>query len=83
MRDGRTSSIPEFALPSDAPAWVKDLAGEARSAVRASEDFWNRLNEFERRSNARLAREIEFSLPAELTREQNIALVREFVLRPS
>lgn len=69
----------EFAVPSDAPAWLKDMRDEAGSVPAASEAFWNRLNEFDSRANARLAREIEFSLPLELSREQNLALVREFV----
>ena len=69
----------EFALPAGAPRWASALESEAGAPARASEAFWNRLDAFEARSNARLCREIEFSLPNELTREENIALVREFV----
>ena len=43
--------------------------------------LWNAVEMSERNSNAQLAREIEISLPAELTQEQNIALAREYVQR--
>src|SRR4051812_8970402 len=69
----------ELSVPSGAPAWLKDLADDAGSPEKASEAFWNRVTELEKRANAQLAREIDVSLPIELTREQNIALVREFV----
>jgi len=53
----------------------------------ASEEYsnravlWNAVEMAERNSNAQLAREIEISLPMELTREQNISLAREYVQR--
>ena len=43
--------------------------------------LWNAVEMSERNSNAQLAREIEISLPTELTREQNISLAREYVQR--
>jgi len=43
--------------------------------------LWNAVEMAERNSNAQLAREIEISLPMELTREQNISLTREYVQR--
>lgn len=39
------------------------------------------MEKIEKAKNAQLAREIELALPVELTREQNISLVREYVNR--
>ena len=68
----------EFLLPSDAPAWAKTLIAD-RSVASAVEAFWNRVEQFEKRSDAQYAREFIIALPVELTAEQNIALVRDFV----
>lgn len=43
--------------------------------------MWNAVEKIEKAKNAQLAREIELALPAELTREQNISLVREYINR--
>lgn len=68
----------EFAIPSDAPQWLRLIAADP-SAARASEAFWNRVENFEERLDARLAKDVTLALPIELTTDQNIALVREFV----
>ena len=57
----------EILLPEYAPAEY------ANRAV-----LWNAVEKSERRKDAQLAREIEISLPVELTQEQNIALARKF-----
>ncbi len=41
--------------------------------------LWNAVEKTEKAKNAQLAREIEIALPHELTREQGISLVREYV----
>ena len=41
--------------------------------------MWNEVEKIEKAKNAQLAREIEISLPRELTREQSIFLVRGYV----
>jgi len=41
--------------------------------------LWNAVEKIEKAKNSQLAREIELALPTELTREQNISLVREYV----
>ncbi|MEZ4533365.1 MAG: Ti-type conjugative transfer relaxase TraA [Thermomicrobiales bacterium] len=69
----------EFLLPLDAPEWARILIAD-RSVAGAAEAFWNRVEAFERRSDAQLAKEFIIALPVELSREQNIALVRQFVL---
>ncbi|NTF10779.1 Ti-type conjugative transfer relaxase TraA [Agrobacterium rubi] len=68
----------EFVLPADAPKWVRAMIAD-RSVSGASEAFWNKVEAFEKRSDAQLARDLTIALPLELTPEQNIALVRDFV----
>ncbi len=68
----------EFRLPPEAPDWVRALIAD-RSVAGAAEAFWNAVEAFERRSDAQLAKEFIIALPIELTRDQNIALVQEFV----
>ncbi|MBZ9761738.1 Ti-type conjugative transfer relaxase TraA [Mesorhizobium sp. CA8] len=68
----------ELALPDDIPAWLK-TAIDGKTVAAASEAFWNAVDAFETRADAQLARELIIALPEELTRAENIALVREFV----
>ncbi len=68
----------EFLLPPDAPAWVKTLIAD-RSVAGAVEAFWNKVEQFEKRSDAQFSREFIIALPVELNAEQNIALMRDFV----
>ncbi|MBD9489983.1 Ti-type conjugative transfer relaxase TraA [Ensifer sp. ENS11] len=70
----------EFVFPADAPVWIKSMVAD-RSVSGASEAFWNRVEAFEKRADAQLAKDVTIALPIELTAEQNIALVREFVER--
>ena len=58
----------DIILPENAPIEYRD-----RSVL------WNAVEMSERFVNAQLAREVEISLPVELTRAQNIALTRKFV----
>jgi Ti-type conjugative transfer relaxase TraA len=68
----------EFMLPADAPKWVRAMTAD-RSVAGASEAFWNKVEAFEKRSDAQLARDLTIALPRELSTEQNIAMVRDFV----
>jgi Ti-type conjugative transfer relaxase TraA len=68
----------EFFGPPEPPDWFRTLI-DGRDPVRASEAFWNKVEIAEHRFDARLAREIEVALPKELTRAQNIALLRTFI----
>jgi hypothetical protein len=54
--------------PKDAPAWAHDR-----------EQLWNRAEADERQRNGRPARNVEFSLPHELTDQQREWLVKDFV----
>lgn len=58
----------EILLPDGAPGWMADR-----------EKLWNAVERAENRKDSQLAREVHFSLPRELTKEQNIELAREFV----
>lgn len=68
----------ELVLPDQIPAWLKN-AIDGKSVAGASEALWNAVDAFEKRADAQLARELIIALPEELTRAENIALVREFV----
>lgn len=70
----------EFVIPGDAPEWLQSLIA-ARSVAGASEVFWNKVEDFEKRSDAQLAKDITIALPIELSAEQNIELIRDFVAR--
>ena len=58
----------EIMLPSHAPPEFQD-----RSTL------WNSVEQIEKSSTAQLAREIEVALPVELSRAEQLALVRSFV----
>lgn len=55
-------------LPANAPPEFAD-----RSFL------WNSVEKIEKSKNSQLAREIEIAIPHELTRQQQISLVREYV----
>lgn len=57
----------EIMLPDGAPAQLSDR-----------ETLWNEIERTEKRKDAQLAREVEVSLPRELSDAQNIALVKDF-----
>jgi len=58
----------EILLPDHAPIEYKNRT-----------ILWNAVERIEKNDNAQLAREIEFSLPVELSMEQNILLAHEYV----
>ncbi|NKN39080.1 Ti-type conjugative transfer relaxase TraA [Agrobacterium sp. a22-2] len=68
----------EFVLPTDAPKWARAMSADC-SVSGAVENFWNKVEAFEKRSDAQLARDLTIALPLELTPMQSIALVRDFV----
>ncbi|SDF01339.1 MobA/MobL family protein [Paracoccus isoporae] len=57
----------EILAPDHAPDWVCDRS-----------ELWNRVEESETRKNSQVAREVRVALPAELTHDERVALVREF-----
>ena len=58
----------EILTPENAPDWMKDRA-----------KLWNHVEHIEKRKDSQLARELNISLPRELTDEQKIALAKEFI----
>lgn len=58
----------EILAPPEAPSWVRDR-----------EKLWNTVEQVERRKDSQLAREIEIALPIELDKNQQVALLRDFV----
>lgn len=57
----------EIAVPDHAPEWAHDRA-----------KLWNEVEKIEIAKDARTAREIEVAIPAELSKEQQIELTREY-----
>jgi len=60
----------EILLPEGAPERMRDR-----------EALWNEVEATEKRKDAQLAREVEFAIPREMTKEQGVALARGFVVR--
>ena len=60
----------EVMLPEGAPERLRDR-----------EALWNEVEATEKRKDAQFAREVEFAIPREMTREQGVALARDFVAR--
>jgi hypothetical protein len=58
----------EILAPENTPDWMRDRA-----------QLWNAVEAVEKRKDAQLAREVLVSLPHELTPEQRLDLVRDFV----
>jgi len=58
----------EIMAPEAAPDWVGDR-----------ESLWNRVEKGEKRRDAQVAREIEMAIPRELSDEDRLKLVRDFV----
>jgi len=58
----------EIITPDNTPDWMSDRA-----------QLWNAVEAVEKRKDAQLCREILLNLPHELTRDQQIELVRDFV----
>jgi len=58
----------EILLPEGAPGWMADR-----------QRLWNQVEATERRKDAQLARELEIGLPLELSHDENVELVRDYV----
>ncbi len=64
----RTTTHSEIMAPPGAPAWVQDR-----------EVLWNTVEASERRKDSQLARVIEVGLPIELSADERVALVRDYI----
>lgn len=58
----------EILLPEGAPEWMRDR-----------QTLWNSVEQTEKRRDSQLARELEIGLPIELTHNENVDLVRDYV----
>ncbi|WP_280109531.1 MobA/MobL family protein [Bartonella queenslandensis] len=68
----------EMNIPEDSPKWITQQLNSLKTNEKKSEWLWNTIQNSER-INGQLAREIVIALPLELSKNQNISLVREFV----
>jgi len=60
----------EIMLPSGAPAWVQGITREA---------LWNAVEAGEKRKDAQVARELWVTIPRELSADDRITVMRDFV----
>jgi Ti-type conjugative transfer relaxase TraA len=67
---GRGAAYSQIMSPAGAPEWVQDR-----------EALWNRVEAGELRKDSQLARVIEVGLPTELTADECIALMRDYIAR--
>ena len=58
----------EIMAPEGSPEWVNDR-----------QTLWNKVENAERKSNSLVSREVRAALPRELSTDQQVSLVREFV----
>ena len=70
----------EILLPSDAPSWAKAVQGLVKEDRELGlQTLSDKVEGAERRRDAQMYRELEVSLPKELSDAQNIALANEFM----
>lgn len=62
----------EILLPDKAPAWVQGIGREA---------LWNAVEAGEKRKDAQTARELRIMIPRELSPDERIRVVRDFVVK--
>jgi ATP-dependent exoDNAse (exonuclease V) alpha subunit len=70
----------DILTPDDAPKWISDIAQECRSDRQSAlQQYADIIEAAEKRKDSQVYRECEFSLPNELTEEQNIEWATAFV----
>jgi Ti-type conjugative transfer relaxase TraA len=79
LRDERLDRSHDFSSKRGVVHSEVLLPENAPEAWRDRERLWNDVEAFEVRKDAQLAREVEFSLPREMTQAQGIELARDFV----
>ncbi|ANV99609.1 Ti-type conjugative transfer relaxase TraA [Bradyrhizobium icense] len=78
LRDERLDRAQDFSAKRGVVHSEVLLPENAPEAWRDRERLWNDVEAFEVRKDAQLAREVEFSLPREMTQAQGIELARDF-----
>ncbi|HFW6992841.1 MobQ family relaxase [Enterobacter hormaechei] len=82
MVDNRTGEIHgKKSANRDDLVYAEILAPEGTPdfLIKSSNDLWNYVEKTEKRKDARTAKEFKITLPCELTNEQNIKLLREYL----
>jgi len=79
LRDDRLERSHIFSVKRGVVHSEVMLPDTAPKAWNDRERLWNDVEAFEIRKDAQLAREVEFSLPREMTQAQGIELARDFV----
>ena len=79
LRDERLERSHDFSAKRGVVHSEVMLPENAPEAWSDRERLWNDVEAFEIRKDAQLAREVEFSLPREMTQAQGIELARDFV----
>lgn len=79
LEDRETGLTHDYTNKSEVAYSEIFLCENAPSEYQDRENLWNAVEEVEKQSNARLAREWEVALPNELTLEQGKELVRGYV----
>lgn len=70
----------DILVPENAPVWIKEITKECQTdRQKALQKLSDILETAEKRKDARVYREIEFSLPRELTKKQNIEWAKKFI----
>lgn len=70
----------EILTPENAPVWICEIAEECKlSKQTAIQSLSDVFEGYEKRKDSQVYREFEFSLPNELSKEQNIKWATEFV----
>ncbi|WP_260253711.1 MobQ family relaxase [Levilactobacillus brevis] len=77
--DQETGQIKDFTHKRGVQYSEIQLPDQAPRAYNDREVLWNAVQVKESKSNAQLAREVEVALPVELTRDQQIQLVHDYV----
>ncbi|HHD2904737.1 TPA: MobQ family relaxase, partial [Enterobacter kobei] len=84
MIDERTGEIHgEKSANRDDLVYAEILAPEGTPdfLIKSSNDLWNYVEKTEKRKDARTAKEFKITLPCELTNEQNIKLLKEYLTK--
>jgi Ti-type conjugative transfer relaxase TraA len=79
LRDERIDRVQDFSAKRGVVYSEVLLPDNAPEVWSDRERLWNDVEAFEVRKDAQLAREVEFSLPRELSKTQGIELARDFV----
>jgi ATP-dependent exoDNAse (exonuclease V) alpha subunit len=79
LKDLRTGKTHDYSNREDLIRSGMIFPDNVAEWMKRPEQLWNKIEEIEKRKDAQLCREVEISIPKELTEEQGINLIREYV----